>query len=176
MALSTWLPLADTLQAEVVDKRDSQSRDLPVFLAHGTYDPMLPLALGEFTRDTLQRAGFAPEWHSYPMADASLRGRNCRDTRLAPARVRRRSGLSGRQPELRVAGPAAMRVEAAFHDQSSAVVFLQDDCRATRAVILGADERRRVAARAIANGRLSSSSPTGGERVSRPVTGKARRG
>ncbi|NNL54167.1 MAG: alpha/beta hydrolase fold domain-containing protein [Woeseia sp.] len=68
MALSTWLPLHDAFDREVTDAPDSQSRDLPVFVAHGTFDPMLPLALGEDARDSLKGAGFAPEWHSYPMA------------------------------------------------------------------------------------------------------------
>lgn len=70
MALSTWMPLAHTWQAEVVGNGDSQPRDLPVFLAHGTFDPMLPLALGEASRDALASAGFAPVWHTYPMAHA----------------------------------------------------------------------------------------------------------
>lgn len=68
MALSSWLPLHDAFRMEVVDEPSSQPRDLPVFIAHGTFDPMLPLALGEGARDALLGAGFAPEWHSYPMA------------------------------------------------------------------------------------------------------------
>lgn len=70
MALSTWLPLADTLQQEVLENAAAQSRDLPIFVAHGTLDPMLPVALGHVTRDTLQEAGYTVEWHEYPMAHA----------------------------------------------------------------------------------------------------------
>jgi len=70
MGLSTWLPLEASFDAEVARSESSQPRDLPVFLAHGSYDPMLPLALGEHTRDVLAAAGFRPEWHSYPMAHA----------------------------------------------------------------------------------------------------------
>lgn len=70
MALSTWLPLGDAFREEVADNDASQPRDLPVFIAHGSFDPMLPLSLGETTRDTLVSAGFAPEWHEYPMAHA----------------------------------------------------------------------------------------------------------
>lgn len=70
LALSTWLPLGTAHRAEVAGNREAQPRDLPVFIAHGSYDPMLPLALGEATRDALLAAGFKPEWHSYPMAHA----------------------------------------------------------------------------------------------------------
>jgi phospholipase/carboxylesterase len=70
MALSTWLPLGDAFQKEVVANPASQPRTLPVFVAHGAYDPVLPYALGEHTRDALIAAGFKPEWHSYPMAHA----------------------------------------------------------------------------------------------------------
>ncbi len=70
LALSTWLPLGAANRAEVAGNREAQPRDLPVFIAHGSYDPMLPLAFGEATRDALLAAGFKPEWHSYPMAHA----------------------------------------------------------------------------------------------------------
>ena len=68
MALSTWLPLGASLQNEVVDNGKAQSRDLPVFLAHGQFDPMLPVALGEESRDALTDLGYAVKWHEYPMA------------------------------------------------------------------------------------------------------------
>ena len=70
MALSTWLPLSAAFADEVIAEPGSQPRSLPVFIAHGTFDPMLPLALGEATRDALDEAGFEPEWHTYPMAHA----------------------------------------------------------------------------------------------------------
>ncbi len=70
MVLSSWLPLRAAFREEVCDNPDSQPRDLPVFIAHGSYDPMLPLAMGEATRDALRDAGFQPAWHSYPMAHA----------------------------------------------------------------------------------------------------------
>lgn len=68
LVLSSWLPLAESFRKEVVDAETSQPRDLPVLVAHGSFDPVLPLALGEQIRDELLGAGFAPEWHSYPMA------------------------------------------------------------------------------------------------------------
>ena len=70
LALSTWLPLGATLPAEVEANDASQRRDLPVFLAHGTFDPMLPVDLGHESRAALERLGFTVEWHEYPMAHA----------------------------------------------------------------------------------------------------------
>ena len=70
MALSTWLPMREAFGQEVRDNAESQPRDLPIFIAHGTFDPMLPLSMGEATRDAMIDAGFQPEWHSYPMAHA----------------------------------------------------------------------------------------------------------
>lgn len=70
LALSTWLPLASSLPAEVRQNTASQPRDLPVFLAHGTFDPMLPLALGQEAGERLRALGFTVEWHEYPMQHA----------------------------------------------------------------------------------------------------------
>lgn len=70
MALSTYLPLQNTIAAEVVNNAAAQSRDLPIFIAHGTLDPMLPLALGQHTLEVLRAAGYNAQWHDYPMAHA----------------------------------------------------------------------------------------------------------
>ena len=70
MALSTWLPLQDSFDTEVVDNTRAQSQELPVFMAHGSFDPMLPMALGQQSCETLEKAGYAVEWHDYPMAHA----------------------------------------------------------------------------------------------------------
>jgi phospholipase/carboxylesterase len=69
LALSAYLPLQDSFRAEVVNG-DSQPRSLPVFMAHGSFDPVLPMALGEHARDSLVTAGFEVDWHAYPMAHA----------------------------------------------------------------------------------------------------------
>jgi phospholipase/carboxylesterase len=61
VVLSSYLPLAERLN-------DYPMTPLPLFLAHGTYDPVLPLAMGEATRQVLTAAGLDPEWHTYPMA------------------------------------------------------------------------------------------------------------
>lgn len=68
MALSTWLPLGHTLQPEVEGNTLSQSRSLPLFLAHGSFDPMLPIDLGHESRAALESLGFTVEWHEYSMA------------------------------------------------------------------------------------------------------------
>jgi phospholipase/carboxylesterase len=70
MALSTWLPLADYFDEEVVRNADAQSLELPIFMAHGSFDPMLPIALGQHSHETLDKAGYKVEWHDYPMAHA----------------------------------------------------------------------------------------------------------
>lgn len=63
MGLSTYLPLADQLSANV----SPANADVPIFMAHGTLDPMLPQTYGETSRDHLQQLGYQVEWHSYPM-------------------------------------------------------------------------------------------------------------
>jgi phospholipase/carboxylesterase len=63
IALSCYLPLARTFDAE----RQAASAAVPIFMAHGTSDPVVPLARGAASRDALQAAGHALEWHEYPM-------------------------------------------------------------------------------------------------------------
>ncbi len=70
LALSTWLPLGSSFAEEVLNNPHSQSRDLPVFMAHGTLDPVLPFVMGVQSKAALQSAGFHVEWHEYPMAHA----------------------------------------------------------------------------------------------------------
>jgi phospholipase/carboxylesterase len=70
MALSTYLPLQRYFADEVAGKISDDLRKLPIFMAHGTGDPVLPMALGERSRDLLQSNGFDIEWHEYPMAHA----------------------------------------------------------------------------------------------------------
>ena len=64
LALSTYLPLAASLNAE----RSSANAGLPIFMAHGTADNVLPLSLAETSRDALRALGYSVEWHAYPMA------------------------------------------------------------------------------------------------------------
>jgi phospholipase/carboxylesterase len=63
VALSTYLPLAATLPAEA----HPANAGVPVFVAHGTFDPIVPPTLGERSRDLLRERGHDVEWHAYPM-------------------------------------------------------------------------------------------------------------
>jgi phospholipase/carboxylesterase len=63
MGLSTYLLAPDQLQAE----QHAVNLQTPVFLAHGTRDPVLPYAMGEQTSAALTAAGYKVEWHSYAM-------------------------------------------------------------------------------------------------------------
>ncbi len=70
MALSTYLPLRSSVQAEVADAESAQPKSLRIFMAHGTSDPMLPMRLGESSRDAMQAIGYSVEWFEYPMEHA----------------------------------------------------------------------------------------------------------
>ena len=63
VGLSCYLPLAATLPAEA----HPANAALPVFLAHGSLDPIVPPSLGEGSRDLLRSRGYDVEWHTYPM-------------------------------------------------------------------------------------------------------------
>lgn len=63
LALSTYLPLAAMLSKE----RSDANRDVPVFMAHGLYDDIIPLRRAEQSKALLEAAGWSIEWHSYPM-------------------------------------------------------------------------------------------------------------
>jgi phospholipase/carboxylesterase len=63
MALSTYLPLASTLGAE----RSEANRDLPIFMAHGQHDDLIPIQRARQSREYLEKLGYKIEWHEYPM-------------------------------------------------------------------------------------------------------------
>ena len=63
MALSTYLPLAGTVE----DERSAANRDLPVFMAHGSVDPMISIGRAQQSRKMLEALGYPLEWHEYPM-------------------------------------------------------------------------------------------------------------
>jgi phospholipase/carboxylesterase len=64
MALSTYLPLAAALPAEAA----APNKDIPVFLAHGIFDTVIPLLLAIAARDALAALDYRVEWHEYPMS------------------------------------------------------------------------------------------------------------
>jgi phospholipase/carboxylesterase len=63
MALSTYLPLHGKLEKE----RQAMNNDLPIFMAHGAYDPMIPMVRAQHSRDALLALGYPVEWREYPM-------------------------------------------------------------------------------------------------------------
>ena len=63
LALSTYLPLHATLEAE----RSQANRNVPIFMAHGQYDDIIPLVRAEQSRKMLERLGYPVQWHVYPM-------------------------------------------------------------------------------------------------------------
>lgn len=63
IALSGYLPLADKLAAE----RHPASAKVPVLMAHGSDDPVVPIARAMRSRELLASLGVAVGWHEYPM-------------------------------------------------------------------------------------------------------------
>jgi phospholipase/carboxylesterase len=63
LALSTYLPLHRTLEAE----RSAANREVPIFMAHGQHDDVIPLQRAEQSRQLLERLGYKVQWRSYPM-------------------------------------------------------------------------------------------------------------
>lgn len=64
LALSTYLPLAGKLAAE----RSAANRNLPVFMAHGTHDPMIGIPRARESRAALETLGYPVQWKEYAMA------------------------------------------------------------------------------------------------------------
>jgi phospholipase/carboxylesterase len=63
IALSTYLPILDSLEKE----RTLINQDIPIYMAHGMFDPIVPFAMGQNSKEYLQNLGYKIEWHSYSM-------------------------------------------------------------------------------------------------------------
>ena len=63
LALSTYLPLSAKLPAE----KSEENQNIPIFMAHGTQDPVIPMQRATMSRDLLEQQGYKVEWHDYPM-------------------------------------------------------------------------------------------------------------
>ena len=63
IALSTYLVLADRVATEAA----AMNRDLPIFMAHGTADPVVRFEWGDASRRTLVANGYRVDWHTYRM-------------------------------------------------------------------------------------------------------------
>ena len=66
LVLSSFLPLPDTLAAEA----SPANRDVPIFMAHGTHDPLIPVSRARDSRNRLLALSYRVEWREYPMAHA----------------------------------------------------------------------------------------------------------
>ena len=63
VGLSTYVPAAQSAQAALVDGANRQ----PVFMAHGSQDPVVPYMAGKQSAGLLRRMGFDVDWHVYAM-------------------------------------------------------------------------------------------------------------
>ena len=63
VALSTYLPLPDKIEAE----RQLSNHNTPIFMAHGTEDPIVPLKLAQASCSRLINLGYPVQWHEYDM-------------------------------------------------------------------------------------------------------------
>jgi len=63
MALSCYLPIAATVAAE----RSDANKSVPIFMAHGQYDDIIPIDRARASRDALVKMAYNVEWHEYPM-------------------------------------------------------------------------------------------------------------
>jgi len=63
IALSSYLPIPEQLKTE----KNPNNLKTPIFMAHGTQDPVVPFVLGQASRDALLEAGYTIDWHQYPI-------------------------------------------------------------------------------------------------------------
>jgi phospholipase/carboxylesterase len=66
LALSCYLPLANTLLVEA----QSANSSIPILMAHGKGDLVIPVTQAKASRDLLLEAGYEVEWHEYAMEHA----------------------------------------------------------------------------------------------------------
>lgn len=63
LCLSGYVPL----HTKLPDERSEAGQATPIFLVHGTYDGVIPVARATQSRDLLKAMGYQVEWHEYPM-------------------------------------------------------------------------------------------------------------
>ena len=68
MVLSSYLPLADSLEAEKSDQNSAVS----VFMAHGSNDPVVQPELAYLSRNRLESQGYNLDWHEYRQMQHSI--------------------------------------------------------------------------------------------------------
>ena len=73
IGLSTYLLFGESIQQSLNDA----NRDIPVFIGHGSVDPMVPFAMGEGGQETAHGAGIAGRGTFIPHPSFGESGRNC---------------------------------------------------------------------------------------------------
>lgn len=63
VALSCYLPM----QKSFDEWRTVENQNTSIFLAHGHYDPVLPIWLAQASLDCLTASGYSVNWHDYPI-------------------------------------------------------------------------------------------------------------
>lgn len=66
VALSTYLTMPENL----ADEKAPANIDTPIFMAHGSQDPVVPMQRGQYSAKVLEENGFSISWQDYPMAHA----------------------------------------------------------------------------------------------------------
>lgn len=64
LALSTYMPVADSVPDEI----NAVNRDIPIFLAHGTDDNVLPYSWAQMSMNLLQKLNYPVDFRTYAMA------------------------------------------------------------------------------------------------------------
>lgn len=62
IALSSYLPIP-----KQITNSKSVNKQTPIFMGHGTKDPVVPYSLGKSSRDAMIKAGYRIDWNSYPL-------------------------------------------------------------------------------------------------------------
>lgn len=63
LALSTYLPLENSLATE----RTLANANIPILMAHGTQDSLVPVTLARLSKGKIEAQGYKVEWREYPM-------------------------------------------------------------------------------------------------------------
>ena len=61
-ALSTYHPVP-----EKIGRGHEANAKVSIFMAHGDYDPVVPMVLAQSSAKRLEQAGYPIDWHTYPM-------------------------------------------------------------------------------------------------------------
>ena len=63
VALSTYLTMPENL----ADEKSPANIDTPIFMAHGSQDPVVPMQRGQYSAKVLEENGFSVSWQDYPV-------------------------------------------------------------------------------------------------------------